>query len=162
MKKLLLILACACMSIVALNAQSDAVEQFLQEYPGLKTYYVYQSTLRLANTEGNTDFNKLIRGIRKINVYMAQDSGIVSDSSYKKMVSNLLEEEYETLIAAKYSGSNIDMLAKDGGNKSNYVLTMHNGEDFGLMEMDGKIDLRYLNALSSFNFEKLTEIVSDN
>lgn len=148
-------------TVMAGQAQIKAVEKFIENHPNLDEYYVYQSTLRMVNQEANEDFNRLIKDIKKINIYISEGSTDVTEESYKEMLSDLSKDGFEVLINAKYNSSLINMMSKDNGKNSYYVLAVRDADNFGLMEMDGSLDLRYLNALDNINFEKLQSIVMD-
>ena len=158
MKKLFSVILLTSFFLSA-QGQIAAVEKFVSDHPDLKEYYIYQSTLRMANQEGDEDFNKLIRNIRKINVYVAEGTGEVTLDSYNSMISKLDSDSFETLIRAKYNHTNISLMSKDSGPMSWYVLALHDEDNFALMEMDGKLDLRYLGALAKMDFDKLTDVV---
>jgi len=143
------------------QAQIRAVEKFIEDYPNLKEYYVYQSTLRMINQEGDQDFNRLIKDIRKINIYISEGSTEITRQSYQGMLDDLAKEGFEILINAKYESTQIYLMSKESGKSSYYVLAIRDEDNFGLMEMDGSLDLRYLNALEHINFSKLQNIVMD-
>lgn len=160
MKWILSLALVACIGIAG-QAQIKAVEKFIKEHPNLDEYFVYQSTLRMVNQEGDADFNRLIKNIKKINIYISEGSTDVTEESYREMLADLEEEEFEVLINAKYESSLINLMSKDAGKNSYYVLAVRDADNFGLMEMDGSLDLRYLNALDKINFAKLQNIVMD-
>jgi hypothetical protein len=147
---------------VSLTAQSKVVEKFIKKHPELQDYYVYQSTLRAINQEGDPDFNRLIKNIRKINVYIAEGNSSVTRDSYTKMIRDLERDDFESLIIAKYEGTSIDLMSQGEGKTAYYVLVAMDNDNFGLMEMDGTLDLRYLNTLNNIDFGMLTEQVLGN
>ena len=154
-------LALLCVTFAAGQAQIKAVETFIENHPNLDEYYVYQSTLRMINQEGDPDFNRLIKDIRKINIYISEGSTDVTEESYRSMLDDLFREGFEVLIDAKYEATLINMMSKDAGSRSYYVLAVRDTDNFGLMEMDGSLDLRYLKALENMDFSKLQKIVMD-
>ncbi len=160
-KGLLLVLAIFTLSLTG-SAQIKAVEKFLKENEGLTKFFIYQSTLRMLNNSGDENFNKLIKGIRKINVYVTEGSSEVSTASYKRMISELGAEQFETLVSAKTDGTLLNLMSRESGNDAYYVLATSEGSNFALMEMDGQLDLRYLEALESMNFEKLRKILGQD
>ena len=145
------------------SAQIKAVEKFLKENDNLSKFFIYQSTLRMLNESGDPDFNKLIKGIRKINVYIAEDgSAGVTATRYQRMINDLSAEKFETLVSAKQEGTLFNLMTRESGDDAYYVLAASEGEDFALLEMDGKLDLRYLQALENVNFTKLRKIVGQD
>lgn len=142
------------------QAQVQAVERFLEEQDHLSKYYIYQSTLRMLNEGGNPDFNKLIKGIRKINVYVAEEGEEVAGSSYQRLVRDLGSEKFETLVSAKNGNMHLNLMSREAGNTSYYILAVKEDAEFALLEMDGQLDLRYLSVLEDVNFTKLRKLVS--
>lgn len=141
------------------DAQIHAVEKFVKENEDLSKFFIYQSTLRLLNESGDENFNRLIKGIRKINVYITEGTSAVSSASYQQMITDLTAEKFETLVTAKTGGTRINLMSKETNNSSYYVLAAHEDTGFALMEMDGYLDLRYLESLDNINISKLRSIV---
>jgi hypothetical protein len=156
-----LILACSCMLLTtSAFGQIKAVEEFLAEHEkGLEKFYVYQSSLRMLNQKGDEAFNKLIKDIRKINIYISENAALESKAGYHKMVNALLQDDFETLVSAKEGSVLINFLGKESRNKTYYVLAFTEEDSFAVLEMDGKLDLRYLSAIESLDFDKLRKIV---
>ena len=161
MNKLLLLslLTFVLATVSFAQSESKAVNKFLQDHPDLKAYYIYQSTLRLANQSGDENFNRLIKDVDKIIVHMAEGTGEVSRDSYNAMVRELYDEGFETLVNAKYEGALINFLSKEVKSKDYFVLAVTDDDNFGLMLMDGTLDLEYLMSVQNMDFSKLTEIV---
>jgi hypothetical protein len=158
--KAFLITVCALAITITASAQIKAVENFLRENEDLDKYFIYQSTLRMLSDGDNPDFNKLIKGIRKINVYVDEDGNAgVSEESYARMIRELSDERFETLVSAKQDDMHLNLMSRENGNDSYYVLAASEGQSFALLEMDGNLDLRYLQSLENMNFSKLRNIV---
>jgi hypothetical protein len=158
-KSLFLILPVLFLAFTA-TAQIRAVEKFLDDHEDLQKFFIYQSTLRILNQSGNQDFNRLIKNIRKINVYIAEDgSANVSRESHQQMLRDLEAESFETLVSAKQEGMLLNLMSREIGNDAYYVLAASEGNDFALLEMDGKLDLRYLQSLEDVNFMELRKLV---
>jgi len=155
-------LALTLMIGVVLNAQVKAVEEFVEDHPNLKEYFIYQSTLRLLNQSDSEDFDLLIRNIKKINAYVGVGSEEVTQKSYDKMISMLEKDDFELLIHAKYNGALVNLMAQDNGNDSYYVLAVRDADDFALLEMDGQLDLKYLTALQDIDFSKLSGMLLED
>ena len=144
------------------SAQVNAVEQFLTENPNVEKFFIYQSSLRMLNQGADPDFNKLIKDIRKINVYISEAASESATQSYRKMVQNLGAEEFETLVNVKNDGMRINLMSRDSGSRSLYVLAASEGSNFAVMEMDGSLDLRYLESLEHLDFAQLRKIVGQD
>ena len=151
----------AMLTTVAISAQIKAVEDFLESHPDLDKYYVYQSTLRMLNQEGDEDFNRLIKDVKKINAYVQEGEANVSRESYKKMIDQLAKDDFEVYVQATVEGTQVNLMGREKGNDSYFVLAVNDPNNFALIEMDGKLDLSYLKALDDVNFDKLQEILLD-
>lgn len=148
---------------LAASAQIKPVEDFLKANKDLSKYFIYQSTLRMLNQDGDPDFNRLIKDIRKINVYIAMEEGVaVSKQSHQKMLDDLTAVKFETLVSAKMDGALINLMSKEEGDRAYYVLAASEEANFALLEMDGRLDLRYLQSLEKFDFNKLRKLVGQD
>jgi hypothetical protein len=83
----------------------------------------------------------------------------VSKQSHQKMLADLTAAQFETLVSAKMDGALINLMSKEEGDKAYYVLAASEESNFALLEMDGRLDLRYLQSLEKFDFNKLRKIV---
>lgn len=160
LRKALFTTICVLFITTIASAQIRAVERFLAENEDLDKFFIYQSTLRMLNDGGNPDFNKLIKGIRKINAYIDEDGDAqVSHESYTQMINDLADERFETLITAKQDDMHLNLMSRENGNDAYYVLAVTEGKSFALLEMDGSLDLRYLQSLEKVKFDRLRNIV---
>lgn len=158
MKRIALVLLAAFAMQIA-QAQVKAVEDFVKNYPDLKKYYLYQSTLRMLNKDNNPDFNKLIKDVKKINAYVAEGNSDITKGNYDKMVDNLMTEGFELYAKAKYEGAHINLVGKDKGKNSYFVLALRDDANFALLELDGQLDLAYMTVLNDLDFESLTDVI---
>lgn len=159
-RKSLFSLFAVIFTVTLASAQIKAVEKFVSENEeGLQKFFIYQSSLRMLNQNGDDDFNRLIKDIRKINVYIAENSGSSPKSDYQRMVSDLTSDDFETLVSVKNGGMHLNLLGKETGDRAWYVLAATEDESVAVLEMDGKLDLRYLQSLDKVNFDKLKGIV---
>jgi hypothetical protein len=162
MMRKIFFLACFVISDLCMHAQINAVETFIESNPELKKYFVYQSTLRMINQNNDPGFNQLIKNVRKINVYLGKEENTqILAGSFKTMVSDLKNENFEELITAKYETTRLHLMSSETKQKSYYVLTLRDNNDFALMEMDGSLNLEYLQSLQEFDFDKLRDLVFD-
>jgi len=157
------ILICTCIVVsTGVFAQIKAVEQFLSENEGIEKFFIYQSSLRMLNQNGDENFNKLIRDVRKINVYFSEQASDESRESYNKLISALGRDDFETLVSVKHDGMLVNFLGKESGRNAYYILALTEEDSFGVMEMDGKLDLSYLSAVENVDLDKLREIVGQD
>ncbi len=149
----------ALMTIPAVG-QIKAVEHFLSQDDNIQKFYVYQSSLRMLNTKGDDAFNQLIKDIRKINVYISEDAPASTSEKYTRMIKDLSKDDFEVLVSVKNNDMHLNLMGKDTeGDRAYYVLAETEGNSFAVFEMDGKLDLRYLESVKTVNFEKLQQIV---
>jgi hypothetical protein len=159
LRRLSLLFLLAFSSAVAFG-QIKAVEKFVAGQDNLSKYFIYQSTLRLLNQKNDPDFNKLIMGVRKINAYVTEKNSGISTAAYKKILSDLSSEKFETLVSAKKDGTHINLMSKESGDRSYYVLAASQDDGFfALLEMDGKLDMRYLQAIEGVEYTDLAKIL---
>lgn len=144
---------------VSMFGQEKAVEAFLEKNPDLDSYFIYQSTLRLLNQSGNEAFNMLIKDVRKINAYVSEGANSVEMEGYNEMMKQLSDDGLELLIKAKYDSALVSFIGRDAGKDSYFVLGVHDDKNFALLEMDGAMDLSYINALNDLDFGKLKDII---
>jgi hypothetical protein len=157
--KRLLVLFATVFTALTLSAQIKAVEEFVENHPELDKYYVYQSQLRILNQEGNEDFNRLIKDVKKIKAYVQEGDANVSRESYNSMVEQLENDGFEVYIKATMEGVLVNLLGREVGKDSYFVLAVNDPSNFALVELDGKLDLSYLKALDDIDFNKLQSIL---
>ena len=113
----------------------------------------------MLNTDGNEDFNKLIKDVDKIIAYIAQGNSNVTTKDYNGLIQSLENDQFEVLVKAKYDGALIQVMAQFSGEDSKFVVAVLSGNDFALMEMHGELDLRYLTAFKDVDFMQLSEYI---
>lgn len=149
------------LSCHSLNAQnSDTFNSFVEQHSKGRTFYVYQSVFRLANIEGNADFNKLIKHVRciKVHQFPIPDSTSTADLA-KELFQIMNNDGYEELITYKEKNSTIRLTMKGDENKGAFLIFIFSKDGSYVAEMDGYFDLRYLGALASGSFSSLQELM---
>lgn len=117
-----------------------------KKYPDLRKKYVYQSLIRLANIKHDPDFEKLIRDVNKIILYLPPEG----DSTYQisDLRKSLLQEGYENLIDARTADAQrISLWSREAGRKTHYIALMDAAKEDIILEVDGQINIQYLSAL---------------
>jgi len=68
-------------------------------YPDIRKKYIYQSVIRLANLKHDPDFDKLIKDVRKITIYMPPSE----DSTYqiKEVSKEIAADGFEQLMEVR-------------------------------------------------------------
>src|SRR5689334_1958816 len=94
-----LLAACVCTALFSGCQEPETVPSIVkleQQYPELRKKYVYQSLIRLANIKQDPDFEKLIKDVHKVILYLPPRE----DSTYQitSMRSGIRSDGYEELI----------------------------------------------------------------
>jgi hypothetical protein len=129
-----------------------------KKYPDLRKKYVYQSLIRLANVKRDPDFEKLIKDIRKIILYLPPNG----DSTYqiREVQSGIRSDGYEELLNVRTADAyRISLWVKETGASSHFVGLADSKEDHIIMEIDGTIHPEYLNAVLNANQSSLTGLL---
>ena len=129
-----------------------------KQYPKIKKKYVYQSLIRLANIKHDPDFEKLIKDVRKIIVYLPPEG----DSTYQitGLRSSLRTDGYEELIDVRTADAQrIGLWVKESGEKSHYLGLVDSPDNDVILEIDGEIHPEYLNSILSADQASLKEFL---
>lgn len=140
------------------TVHSTVLEQHEADYPNLRKKYVYQSVIRLANVNKDPNFEKLIKDVQKIVVYLPPDG----DSTYqiKNVREGMLADGYELLIDGRTADDmRMSMWLKDLGSRSHYIALIEAVDQDMILEVDGQINIEYLMALEVADQDALREII---
>ena len=136
--------------LLHIACQKDEVSPTLarheKQYPDMQKKYVYQSVIRLANIKKDPDFEKLIKDVRKVVIYLAPDG----DSTYqiKELSSGMRTDGYEELVNVRTADAQrISLWVKEDKAKSHYIALVDAEQDV-ILEIDGQLDLKYLSAIN--------------
>jgi hypothetical protein len=128
-------------------------------YPDIKKKYLYQSVIRMANTSGDAAFNKLIKDVRKITIYLPPSE----DSTYqiKDVSDGLRKDGYEQLIDVRTAeATRISLWANESKSTTHYMgLLDTEGEDI-IFEIDGTLNLEYISSLKVADQKSLMQLVN--
>jgi hypothetical protein len=137
--------------ILVTGCQKDNIvpvlERHEKQYPKINKKYVYQSLIRLANTKRDPDFEKLIKDVDKVILYLPPDG----DSTYqiKDVRNGLSADGYETLVDVRTADAQrISLWVKEANAKSHYIALMDAAEQDVILEIDGQINIEYLSAIN--------------
>ena len=129
-----------------------------KQYPKIKKKYVYQSLIRLANIKHDPDFEKLIKDVNKIVIYLPPRE----DSTYqiKSLRTEIRTDGYEELLDVRTADTQrISLWVKEAENKSHYLALVDTETDDIVLEIDGQINLEYLSALKMADQESLNNLL---
>lgn len=144
----LLFIAFACMVLIscAKPETPPSILKLEKQYPEIRKKYVYQSLIRLANVKHDADFEKLIKDVRKIILYLPPEG----DSTYQitSLRSGVQSDGYEQLLDVRTANAQrISLWVKETGKKSHYLGMVDSKEEDVIMEIDGEIHPEYLNSI---------------
>jgi hypothetical protein len=142
------------------NMHSTVLEQHEAQYPNIKKKYVYQSLIRLANINQDPNFEKLIKDVRKIVVYLPP----AEDSTYQvKTVRNgIMNDGYELLVEGRTADDmRMSLWLKELGSRSHYIALVDAAEQNIILEVDGQINIEYLMALEVADQDALMGLIKE-
>lgn len=137
---------------------SDVLAKHEKAYPELRKKYVYQSLIRLANIKHDPDFEKLIKDVRKITLYMPPSE----DSTYqiKDLRTGMRGDGYEELVDVRTKeAQRISLWVKDSGSRPHYLALLDSDKEDLILEIDGQLDLQYLSAINVADEGSLMELL---
>ncbi len=140
------------------DISSAVLEKHEATYPDIRKKYIYQSLIRLANVNRDPNFEKLIKDVEKIVLYLPPRE----DSTYqiKTVKSGMQEDGYELLIEGRTSDNmRMSLWVKEVASHSHYVALMDAEEDDIILEVDGQINIEYLMAIQMADQELLKGLI---
>ncbi|MEP6795476.1 MAG: DUF4252 domain-containing protein, partial [Saprospiraceae bacterium] len=149
------ILASGCHS----EKPQSVLEKHEARYPDIRKKYIYQSVIRLANVKGDPDFNKLIKDVRKITIYLPPSE----DSTYqiKDVSSSIAADGFEQLMEVRTEGSGrISLWVKESKSSSQYMGFLDTDATDIIFEIDGQLDLAYISALKLADQSTLMDLIN--
>lgn len=129
-----------------------------KQYPDLRKKYIYQSVIRIANVKKDPDFEKLIKDLNKIIVYLPPDG----DSTYQvtPLRSAFRSAGYEELVDVRTKDAQrISLWLSEKGDAPHYVALLDSEDTDLILEMDGEIHPEYLSAITSADESQLMDLL---
>lgn len=129
------------------------------KYPDIRKKYIYQSVIRLANIKGDPDFNKLIRDVKKITIYLPPKE----DSTYqiKEVSSGIMADGFETLMEVRTAeAGRISLWEKESKSSSQYMGFLDTETDDIIFVIDGELNLKYISALKFADQSSLMDLIN--
>lgn len=140
-------------------AQSETIENFKEQNADGKSWFAYQSVLRMLNTENDDNYNMLIRDLEYINVIISDSLGTSQKDSYRSLIKGIESEGFEEIAMMDNKDRKGAIYEKENGSHSTWVAFMYlQGQSFAL-EMKGDLDLKYIGALQAINEDKFEELI---
>src|SRR5690349_16328748 len=137
---------------------SDVLAMHEKAYPKIQKKYVYQSLIRLANIKHDPDFEKLIKDVRKITLYLPPSE----DSTYqiKDLRASMRSGGYEELVDVRTAeAQRISLWVKDSEAKAHYLALVDADKDDLILELDGQLNLQYLSAINMADKGSLMDLL---
>lgn len=137
---------------------SNVLAKHEKAYPELRKKYVYQSLIRLANIKHDPDFEKLIKDVRKITLYLPPSE----DSTYqiKDLRTGMRGDGYEELVDVRTKDAQrISLWVKDSDSRPHYLALLDSDKEDLILEIDGQLDLQYLTAINVADEGSLMELL---
>ncbi len=150
------------MAIILASCATDQTPKVfkahIERYPDIKEKYIYQSIIRLANIKQDPDFNKLIRDVRKVTIYMPPDA----DSTYQitNLRSEMRTQQYEELIDVRtQGGERISLWINESLPKPHYVGLIDTSDKDFFFDIDGELALEYISSLNVADENSLLDLL---
>ena len=150
------------MFILVPGCQKDKADSVLAKhearYPDIRKKYIYQSVIRLANLKHDPDFDKLIKDVRKITIYMPP----AQDSTYqiKEVSKDIAADGFEQLMEVRSADTGrISLWEKESNSTSHFIGFLDTESDDYIFEIDGQLDLKYLSALKFADQGSLMDLI---
>ena len=140
-------------------AQSKTVSDFSDNTTGY-TAFLYQSVIRVMNKDQNPDFNMLIRDLDHVKIALSEHAGADAKQTFTKIDKGVQAEGFEMIMSFNnkdYKCNAYELESRNG--KSTWVTTFMTDGYAGAMEMKGTLDLKYIESLSSLNYEQLESMI---
>ena len=152
------IFALAMTFVLSAFGQSRTVENFEKNADGYKLF-LYQSVIRMMNKDKNPDFNMLIRDLDHLRFVSTDSEGLEEAKiTYKNLDKGVQAEGFGEIMSFDNAQYKCRVYEKESsGGKSTWVATLLMDDVAGVLEMEGSLNLKYINALSSLDMDKVSE-----
>jgi hypothetical protein len=158
MKKLSIFSLALVMTLAAFG-QSQTVADFEESTEGYKLF-LYQSVIRMLNKDKNPDFNMLIRNLDHLRFVSSDAQGEEARAVFREVDRGVQKEGFEEIMSFDNSANKCRIYELESrGGESTWVVTLLMEDVAAAMEMKGSLDLKYLDALSSLNMERVGEML---
>jgi uncharacterized protein DUF4252 len=126
-------------------AQSKVMKNLSEEYPDATTFVIYHSHFTMLNQNDDPDIAALAATIDKIKV-LTFDS--FSNEAKKKLVNEIKEEGFESLMTIKHNGADIEAyLMEDDGDIEGYFLIVKSEDNTMAIDVAGSPDAKQIGKI---------------
>lgn len=126
-------------------AQSGAMKNLVEEYPDATTFVIYHSHFTMLNQNNDPDIAALAATIDKIKVLTFDN---FSSEAKKKLVADIKEEGFESLMTIKHDGADIAAyIMEDDGNIEGYFLIVKSADNTMAIDVMGSPDAKQIGKI---------------
>ena len=160
MIKKIVCVAMVALSCLSIQAQSKTISDFETENEGWNLH-LYQSVIRMLNKDNNDDFNELIKDLEYIQVLVTDSSSVISLDKYKQLTKSIQSEGFEVMLDINDKEAKAGIYQKELSNGevvwTAFAFSVEMGRAFAF-EMKGSLNMKYLSAFESLDFQKIKDI----
>lgn len=147
--------ALGLLALTSLQAQTT-VRQFTDSLgrKQVKSYFLYQSTLRALNVKKSDDLNMFIKDIKKISIYLMLDG--VDSMKVDNLIKRVRKEGYAPMQELQEFEGQAVLLVKGLDTSDPHYLAIGSGMGRTVMvELDGQPNMEYADALKEIDIPML-------
>ena len=130
------------------------------KYPEIRKKYLYQSVIRLANINRDPAFDKLIKDVHKIIIYLPPRE----DSTYQitEVRSGMRNDGYEQLVDVRTTDeARVSLWVNESKAEPHYMGLFDTSDDDYIFEIDGQLNLEYISSLKMADQSSLLNFLKD-
>lgn len=150
------ILLSFCLLVMQQNAfAQDLAKSFYETHKTEESsaFFLYQSTLRSFSDVTSNEFNKLIKDIDKISIYVLPKSAVES-KLVDELLADIEDEGFKIMKRVSQPAEGVNFYDYKGKNSA-YLGVFHKDNNTFLVKLDGALDLKYIGSLKELNPEKI-------
>ena len=173
MKRIIIIMA-LIMPLIAI-AQESKLDSFFNKYSGQEGYssvyitqYMFDLLKKVNNAEEEKEYDDITSHLTGIKILTVSEGNSARKDAFLKKLNELLpEDQYKKLMVVKEGKETITFLIKENGEKiSEFVMKIEEGNEPGIILLEGDMTLRQISQLSGKmdvkGFEHLNELENEN
>ncbi len=140
-----------------LNAQSDAISKYFDQYVNDQRFTVVYISPKMFEILGKLDLEELqddeaqavMEVVKELKGLRVLTTEVTPLKFYEEAKAKIKTSEYEILLTVRDEEENVQFLIKDEGNTINELLLLVGGEDeFVMLSFMGNIDLNKISQLA--------------
>jgi len=147
MRKIFLLLVMILPALVF--SQSKSITNFRSDFKENSNMFFYSSTLKMLNTENNSEFAEILDGIEEIRVlnYTRSEQKFDKDD-LARLKGDLQKETYNTIMMINEKGNSINVFGRERkGHTVGMVAIIEDTGNLILIDLIGTIDIKKFMAL---------------